>query len=123
MSAHKEGCLVDSFSQQPDLMQYDSSQAQIQCQIYHAVINECPYMRVLHNPPANCENPECEVQQHQHQSCNTLLPREGTMCRQKALSEHEPQLLQDSNPTYDLRHADMPVYSKYKYDENVDMSA
>ena len=122
MSAHKEGCLLDSCgAQPPDLMQYDSSQAHIQCQIYHAVINECPYnMRVLHNAPTNCD---CEFQQ-----CNnTLLPHEGvaaggTLYRQKALSEHEPQLLQDSNPTYDVRPSDVPVYSKYKYDENVDMS-
>lgn len=120
MTAHKEGCLIDG--QAPDLMQYDSQHSQIQCQIYHAVINECPYMRVLHNPPTtNCENPECDIQ-----TCNTQSSREELGTINRSSKFEPPQLLQDSS-VYSSRTFvgnEPPVYYKYKYsDENVDVSA
>lgn len=120
MTSHKETCLMEPCGgQAPDVTQYDSNHPQIQCQIYHAIINECPYMRVLHTAQAPCENPGCELQH----SSNTLNSSGEDMTLLKNKTEcNGPQLVQDSY-VYNTKTPEVPRYYKYKYsDENVDVA-
>ena len=102
----------------PDVTQYDTNHPQIQCQIYHAIINECPYMRVLHTAPGNCENSGCELQNSNNMDCSQ---EDMTLLKNKS-EVNCTQLSQDSS-LYSTRTSEVPRYYKYKYsDENVDVA-